>query len=152
MMDLLQNVNISGGSILAGITIIATLFEVSKIKIDPWTWLFGAIGKLTNKEVVKKLEEQAESMKEIDAKTDELAERIDRKDAEDARNHILRFGDEIKNGIRHSEEYFNQILDDMTKYEAYCRTHPEFKNEKTAATEKVIRKVWQKCVEENDFL
>jgi len=137
---------------LLGVAGLMTIFEVSPIKLNPWSGIAKWVGGAVNKDVIDKLEEQAEAWKDIRKATDELADRIDRKDAEDARNHILRFGDEVKNKIRHSEEYFNQILDDITKYELYCREHPEFKNERTLATEAIIREVYQKCVKENDFL
>ena len=58
----------------------------------------------------------------------------------------------MKNHVRHSEEYFNQILADITKYEHYCQAHPEFQNARTVATKNIILKVYQKCIEENDFL
>ena len=81
-----------------------------------------------------------------------IEERLAQKDAEDARNHILRFGDEIKNKVRHSEEYFNQILDDITKYEKYCNEHKDFQNARTVQTTEIIKRVYKKCYEENDFL
>lgn len=129
-----------------------TIFEVTPIQLNPWSKIAEWLGKAANKEVLKELQDQAKTFEEVKTKTDQLAERIDRKDAEDARNHILRFGDEVKNKIRHSQEYFNQILDDITKYEKYCREHPDFKNERTAATEAIIKEVYQKCIRENDFL
>ena len=46
----------------------------------------------------------------------------------------------------------NQILDDITKYERYCEEHPNFKNARTVATQKIIMEVYQKCVREGSFL
>lgn len=137
---------------LLGAAGLMTVFEVSPIKLNPWSKIAEWLGKAVNKEVLDQLKEQAKDFEDVKTATEQLGERIDRKDAEDARNHILRFGDEVKNKIRHSEEYFNQILDDITKYEKYCREHPDFKNERTAATEAIIKEVYQKCMKENDFL
>ena len=113
------------------LAVLATVVELVPIKINPWRWLLGIIGKALTKDISDKLEQ---------------------KDAEDARNHILRFGDEIKNKVRHSEEYFNQILDDITKYEQYCDQHPDFKNARTMATKQIIKDVYAKCLKEKDFL
>lgn len=113
------------------LAVLATVVELVPVKINPWGWLLGIIGKALTKDISDKLEQ---------------------KDAEDARNHILRFGDEIKNKVRHSEEYFNQILDDITKYEQYCDQHPDFKNARTMATKQIIKDVYAKCLKEKDFL
>lgn len=137
---------------LLGISGLMTVLEVSKIEINPWSTLAKWIGSALNKGVMDKLEEQGKALEAVKDSTEDLYEKLDQKDAEDARNHILRFGDEVKNKVRHSQEYFNQILDDITKYEKYCREHPDFKNERTAATEAIIKEVYQKCIRENDFL
>jgi hypothetical protein len=110
---------------------LATIIQIVPIQIKPWDMLLGLIGKALNKNI---------------------EERLAQKDAEDARNHILRFGDEIKNKVRHSEEYFNQILDDITKYEKYCNEHKDFQNARTVQTTEIIKRVYKKCYEENDFL
>ena len=113
------------------LAVLATVVELVPVKINPWGWLLGIIGKALTKDISDKLEQ---------------------KDAEDARNHILRFGDEIKNKVRHSEEYFNQILEDITKYEKFCESHPDFKNARTIATKQIIKDVYAKCLKEKDFL
>ena len=132
MADLLEILSqVSAGQWAFVLAVLATVVELVPIKINPWRWLLGIIGKALTKDISDKLEQ---------------------KDAEDARNHILRFGDEIKNKVRHSEEYFNQILDDITKYEQYCDQHPDFKNARTMATKQIIKDVYAKCLKEKDFL
>ena len=132
MDDLLELLTqVTAGQWAFALAVLATVVELVPIKINPWRWLLGIIGKALTKDISDKLEQ---------------------KDAEDARNHILRFGDEIKNKVRHSEEYFNQILDDITKYEQYCDQHPDFKNARTMATKQIIKDVYAKCLKEKDFL
>lgn len=65
---------------------------------------------------------------------------------------ILRFNDEVKQGTRHTEEHFNQILEDITKYNRYCGEHKDFPNDKAVLAIKNIRDTYDKCMEENDFL
>ncbi len=74
------------------------------------------------------------------------------KDIRDARNRILRFADECRRGVRHSEEFFIQILDDIREYEEYCETHHEFKNSRTVESIRVIRDAYDHCVKTGDFL
>lgn len=81
-------------------------------------------------------------------------ERNERKqrDAEDARSRILQFADECRRNIRHSEEFFIQINADIAFYDTYCKAHQDFKNQRTAASEKIISKAYQHCLETDDFL
>lgn len=143
---------ITAGQWALALAALATFIEITPIKLDPWTALFRAIGKAMNKDIADKLDQQAKDVESLHTQTQNITARLEQKDAEDARNHILRFGDEIKNKVRHSEEYFNQILDDITKYEQYCETHKDFKNARTVATVQIINEVYQKCLKEKDFL
>lgn len=143
---------ITAGQWALALAALATLIEITPIKLDPWTALFRAIGKAMNKDIADKLDQQAKDVESLHTQTQNITDRLEQKDAEDARNHILRFGDEIKNKVRHSEEYFNQILDDITKYEQYCEIHKDFKNARTVATVQIINEVYQKCLKEKDFL
>ena len=86
--------------------------------------------------------------KDIEKKLDALADRIDENQAILARTHILRFSDEIKNGIEHSAEYFRQQLDDCDTYERYCEAHPEFKNSYTMIANKHIKETFEKLTKE----
>lgn len=144
--------NITAGQWALALAALATVVEIAPIKLDPWSSLFKAIGKLLNKDTNDKLDKQGKDLEMLHEQNKVIVETLERKDAEDARNHILRFGDEIKNKVRHSEEYFNQILDDITKYEQYCETHKDFKNARTVATVQIINEVYQKCLKEKDFL
>lgn len=68
------------------------------------------------------------------------------------RNRILLFGDEARRGVKHSEEHFNQVLEDITDYELYCSKHPEFPNEKAVITCRRIKEIYEKCLIDKDFL
>lgn len=86
--------------------------------------------------------------REIEKKVDALAERIDENAAILARTHILRFSDELKNGVEHSAEYFRQQLDDCDTYEKFCETHPDFKNSYTEIANKHIKETFEKLTRE----
>ena len=118
----------TGGGILF---IVLTLVQIAPIKFNPWTALARAIGRALNKEVMDKIEEG---------------------DAKNARYRIIRFNDEIRHNVRHTEEHFNQIIDDIDTYEKYCRTHPKFPNGKGAHSVANVKKIYEKCSDENSFL
>ena len=86
--------------------------------------------------------------KEIEKKIDRLSDKVDENQAVLARTHILRFSDELKNGIEHSAEYFRQQLDDCDTYERYCERHPDFKNSYTMVANKHIKETFEKLTRE----
>lgn len=86
--------------------------------------------------------------KEIEQKIDKLDQKIDENQAILARTHILRFSDELKNGVTHSKEYFKQQLDDCDTYDDYCFNHPGFKNSYTEEASKHIKEVYHDLLKE----
>ena len=75
-----------------------------------------------------------------------------RKDADDARRRILIFADEIRRGELHSEEFFNQVLEDISFYENYCRGHPDYQNDKARDSTAMIREAYHSCRRSNNFI
>ena len=81
-----------------------------------------------------------------------LEEAISQRDAISARTHILRFDDELRGKVRHSQEYFRQILEDIDTYNEYCESHEGFRNGYTTAAVKHIREIYDRCLTENSFI
>ena len=100
---------------------------------------FGFSRKDKSKEVENKLDEVA---KDISA----LSTKIDYNAAVLARTHILRFNDEIMNGMKHSREYWRQQLDDCDTYEEFCRENPDFKNSYTEIADKNIKSTFERLM------
>ena len=69
-----------------------------------------------------------------------------------ARRDILRFNDEIRRGIRHTAESYDDILDTVDEYEHYCDSHPQFENNKAVLAISNIKRVYQDRLIKNDFL
>lgn len=138
----LEEILTNGGAALAGIM---TLVQISPIKIYPWSWLAKLLGRAINAELIAKVDA-------LEKKVEKLHSRDGEKAAIDQRNRILLFGDEAVRGVKHSEEHFNQILEDITEYEAFCGGHKDFKNEKTVLTCARIKDIYKRCLETGDFL
>lgn len=83
--------------------------------------------------------EIVETMQEIKKEVQEIKKDASRGDAVRSRTSILRFQDELYNGIKHSKEYFDQVLDDIETYEKYCHENPDFQNGRTKAAAQYIR-------------
>ena len=84
-------------------------------------------------------------------KVDALSNKVDEHAAVLARTHILRFSDELQNGIVHSQEYFHQQMDDCDTYDKYCNGHPQFKNSYTVAAESHIKTTYQNLLAKGEF-
>ncbi len=95
-----------------------------------WKWFFRVIGKALLQPLDQELTSMRNSIDKIGKRMDAQEQRLEINDVEDARRRILRFADEEKHEITHSEEHFGLINDDMKLYRSYCRDHPEFPNMK----------------------
>ena len=140
-MNIKELLTSGGGALL----ILLTLIQIAPVKINPWSWLAKNIGKAINGEVVEKVDNLSTDIRNL---RDECEER----EATACRTRILRFGDEILHDVRHSKEHFDQILIDITSYENYCASHPDFRNNVAVATIKRINQVYARCIRDNDFL
>lgn len=86
--------------------------------------------------------------KEIDEiKADRLLDK-----ATDARRRILRSSDEVLQGMKHSQEWWEQVMDDVTYYEKYCADHKGYENNKARIAIKELTKCYEERREKHDFL
>ena len=147
-----------------------TLLQIAPIKINPWSWigkLIGGffkwlgvkIGKGLNGEVVDKLGNINTRLDDVETRLVDLEKHNRTQDASnaeekalDSRRRILRFGDEIRSGIRHSKEHFDNIFDDIKYYRKYCKDHENFENDRIHISIKIIEDTYEKCIRANDFL
>ena len=68
------------------------------------------------------------------------------------RYRILRFYDEMCEHRLHSESHFEDILDDIDEYEAYCEGHPKFKNSRGQAAMRAIKAAYAEIKARGGFL
>lgn len=132
--------------------VVTGAIQISPIKVDPWSVLAKKIGNAINQDIIAKVDDLENTVAEIQKVNDERAAREDERNACIARQRILRFGDEVRHGQNHSEEHYNDILEDVTAYEKYCSTHKDFKNQKAQSTIKIIVTAYEKHMQQNDFL
>ena len=89
-----------------------------------------------------------DTKKSLEKKIDELSELLAEHKATLARTHILRFADELRNGIHHSEDYFKQQLQDCDTYRRYCEEHPHFSNGLTVIASEYIEETFERLYKE----
>lgn len=120
----------------AVIFLLMSFIEVSKIKLNPWS----AIGKLFGKFL---------GITAISNKLDALEKKVDENQATTIRVRILRFENELQEGWVASKDSWDQVMDDIRRYELYTQTHPEFKNNITVASIKHLTKTYGILLEEH---
>lgn len=121
-------------------------------KLDKLSKDIGAVNssvKALSETVDKKISDLSVEMKASD---EQLRQENMRTVADTRRVRILRGSDEIKLKMRHSEEWFDQMNEDITEYEKYCESHPGYKNNKAVHAISNINSVYAKALDENDFL
>jgi len=116
--------------------------------------LIGLIEFLIRRSDDKK-EKNSKVLAAIQALSDKITAiegRMDRSNADSARRRILTFDDELRRGLDHSEESYNQILQDIKFYRDFCRMHDDYENDKATSAIAHIRETYQRVKNENKFI
>lgn len=140
-MSLQQILYTTGG----GVLLLLTLIQIAPIKVDPWTAIFRAIGRAFNAEMLKEL-------RDVRSKLDEHIKTDDERNADEHRTRILRFNNELIREIPHTKEEFIDVLADIDYYEAYCRDHPDYKNNRAVHAIANIGRSYDERLKKHDFL
>lgn len=98
-----------------------------------------------NSEVLKGIKDLADKILGLES-------RMDKEDADEARRRILAFDDELRRKTEHSEESFNQILQDIKFYRNYCRTHADYENDKASSATAHIRETYARVKDADKFI
>jgi len=145
----LQEILTGGGGVLF---LLSVIVQISPVKVNPWSWIAKQIGRAINGEVIEKVEGIEKEVRSLKDKQAEAEGRHDKRDADLCRTRILRFADELRRDIQHSEEFFDQALDDINTYETYCRNHKDYENNKAVAAIEKIKRTYKERLDKNDFL
>ena len=153
-MEYIMNASVGqliGG--LAGIIAILSVFiEIVPVKINPISALLNWIGKRTNLDLTTQFKQLKKEVEALHDKYDQIEQDNERRDAVECRVRILRFSDELRRGVDHSQESFEQTFEDIDFYEKYCIEHPLFRNNKTVIANERIKAAYKNCLEKNNFL
>ena len=133
------------GDVTLLLVVLSAFIEITPIKVNPVSSFLKWIGKKINGEVISKVEKLEQDIQRIENTEGERY-------AKSARTRVLRFGDEVIHGEKHSKEHFDDILLDIHEYEVYCKEHPEFENDRMQFTAMHIKETYAKCMKENSFL
>lgn len=134
------------------VALVLGVIEKSEIKWNPYSIILKAIGRGINGEMLKKIDDVEKNLSKVQLKIDGLETEVRENAIVNCRTQFTRFGDELRHGVRHSKDHFDQTLMNITKYEQYCQAHKDFANDVTEATARLIKKNYEERLEKNDFL
>jgi len=141
-MALGEILGVSGAGI---IVVLFALIKVKPLEISIWSWIARKVGKALNGETNDRLD-AIEKTLNAHIETDKMNEILH------IRTMILRFADEMYDGKRHSKEHFEDIIDKINEYDAYCNEHKGFKNGRTEYAEKLIFDQYDECFKNKSFM
>ena len=137
---------------VAALIVLSLLIEITPIKFNPLSWIAKKIAKVFNGDIMNEIGALKAEIKDIKTNVSDIREEAKEREATNRRTRILEFGDEILHGINYSKEHFDQIMLDITAYENYCDEHKHYMNSIAEATIKHIKKIYQRCLDEDGFL
>lgn len=130
------------------VSIIFSLIQFSDIKINPWS----IMGNVFNKELREKVDEQSQQIDALTDKLNNVQTEVNENAAMSSRYRILRFDDEIRHGILHTKEHYDQIMVDIDIYEAFCKRNPNFRNNLAHKAISNIKRMYDVHNDDNSFL
>lgn len=131
--------------------ILASLLQISKININPWDKIFGWIGDRLNSNLLERIKGLETKMSTIEDSLNNHIRESEVKDLQDTRRDILEFANSCMNGRKHTKEQFDFIIKECDDYESYIERN-NIKNGVITSAIKEIRRLNDKCIQENSFL
>ncbi len=137
---------------LGGALALSLVVEIAPIKINPWRWILKKIGNALNADMRRELAEVKNDMQKLQRNLEDHRQVDDARNADTKRAAILQFNTELLRGISHTREDFIEVLAIIDEYEAYCRTHAEYKNSRSIHAIANIGRVYDDRLRKRDFL
>lgn len=138
----------SGGILIAALALI----QISPIKVDPFGALARWIGRALNGDVLKKLDEMEKAQAETREQLDEHIRIDNERNADVHRVQILRFNRELLQEVPHTQEDFVEALSEIDFYEHYCKSHPEYENNRAVLAIENIKRAYMEWQENHKVL
>lgn len=92
------------------------------------------------------------SNRAIMARLDGIEKKVDQNEITRIRVRILAFNVELMRHEMHTREDFIDILSEINTYETYCKMHDDYSNNRAVMAIANIKRVYEKCMEDNSFL
>ena len=115
-----------------------------------WNWLSQR--KASNRDILTAIKDLSSRLTRLEQRVEQNEENNIRERAEQARVRLLRFNGELLRGVKHTEEEFFQALSDIDIYEKFCKANPEYPNSRAVMAIANIKRCYDQCLQQHDFL
>lgn len=132
--------------------LVLSMIEIAPIKVNPWSAIARALGSVINRDVIARLDDISRVQRDTQRRLDDHIKVDDERDADMHRAKILRFNNELLRNIPHTREEFIEILAEIDGYEAFCRAHPDYQNNRAVHAVANINRVYDERLQKHDFL
>lgn len=136
------------GLLLVGIL---SIFEFTKIKVNPISAIFRWIGNKINAPLIERIDEIANTQNDQKKKLEDLQDSMDDNEIDRIRWEILDFANSCRNGRLHTQDEFIHIISLNTKYHDILAKR-NLSNGLIDLEYSYIEKLYKKCSEKNNFL
>ena len=137
-----------GGIVLV---IIMSLLQVSKVNVNPWDSLLAWLGTKINKKLNERLSEIDGKVTNVQTALNAHIAESEEKELQVVRRDILDFANSCMTGRKHTKEQFDFIISECDSYEKYIEDN-NIKNGVVTSAIKEIKRLNEKCIQENSFL
>ena len=149
LQDFMPLIQTGGAGLLI---ILAGLIRIPKLEVNIWTALAHVVGRALNGDVITKVDKLTSDVNQLSSDFEVHLKLEEEERVRNARQRILRFNDELLFRTKHSKEHYDDVLEDIDKYEEYCINHPEYKNNKANRAIENIRNEYDSHLQNHDFL
>lgn len=161
-MDLFTFISQHIPSLSIVMLLLSFVFQVSKIPINPWSWVIKQVSNAITKEVKlqldviesdynKKDQEILDKINELSTKLSELNKDFDIDKAKRLRGDILTFANSIRNGVKYSREDYHHYIEKNDEYHELIKKR-DIPNGVIERAMETILNSYQEHEEKNDFL
>ena len=153
LIEALSDVTIGDIAKWAGLLLVGvlSLFEFTKIKVNPISAIFRWIGDKINAPLIERIDEIAKTQNDQQQKLVELQDSMDDNEIDRIRWEILDFANSCRNGRLHTQDEFIHIISLNTKYHDILAKR-NLSNGLIDLEYSYIENLYKKCSEKNSFL
>lgn len=149
--QIIDLISADGSKWLLILFVVASIVQISPIKLNPWTALVNWLGKALNKPVIEKVEHVDKKIDEVDKKLNTHIAESENQILQTTRSEILSFGSSIISGKNYNKEKFDFMISKCDMYEKYCREN-NVANGVADATIREIRRIYGLRLSDGSFL
>lgn len=153
LIEVLSDLTIGDIAKWAGLLLVGilSLFEFTKIKVNPISAIFRWIGNKVNAPLIERIDAIANTQNDQQKKLAELQDSMDDNEIDRIRWEILDFANSCRNGRLHTQDEFIHIISLNTKYHDILAKR-SLSNGLIDLEYSYIEKIYKKCSEKNSFL